>query len=305
MARCAVTRVAPQDTLGHGATTRRVPPLIVAPADTNRGGEPDWKPPIAECVPQGNASARPLREPSSQQPAMKHAGKGHEPGRLSPGAGRSVGLIAPGPAVFLASASVRKRSGLLGRQWDMSRFSEGVVALDVPIDRAGEIDLVLRAGRGDREAFTQLIERRVASAYRLASAILGDADAANDVVQDAFVSAWVHLPRLRDVHRFDAWLDRIIRNGCRDALRRRRRLREIDLDAAANLSTLDDPVGVGALDTAFARLPLHQRHLLAMHHLAHVPVVDMARQLDIPVGTVKWRLHQARRALEQALEVEG
>lgn len=179
------------------------------------------------------------------------------------------------------------------------------MALDPPIERFAEIHLVERAGRGDREAFAQLIEVRVTAAVRIASAIVGDPDLAKDVVQDAFVSAWVHLPRLRDADRFDAWLNRIIRNGSRDALRRRRRLREIDIDAAADLASQDDPSGVVALDAAFERLSTDQRQLLAMHHLAHVPVAEMARQLGIPVGTVKWRLHRARRALERALEVEG
>ena len=178
------------------------------------------------------------------------------------------------------------------------------MALDIPAEADGASDLVQRAAGGDRDAFTRLIEGRVTAAYRIASAMIGDPDAAHDVVQEAFVSAWVHLPRLRDVDRFDAWLNRIIRNGCRDAMRRRRRLREIDLDEAANVSTDDDPSGIGALDGAFARLSMEQRQLLAMHHLAHLPVADLARELGIPVGTVKWRLFRARRALEQALEVE-
>ena len=187
----------------------------------------------------------------------------------------------------------------------MSRFTQGAATLDVPMRRSAEIELVERAGQGDRDAFTVLIEERVASAYRIASAILGDPDLAHDVVQDAFVSAWVHLPRLRDVDRFDAWLDRIVRNRCRDALRRRRRLREIDLEEAAGVTTQDDQRAVGVLDAAFERLPMDQRHLLVVHHLGHVPVADIARNLGIPVGTVKWRLHRARRALEQALEMEG
>jgi RNA polymerase sigma-70 factor (ECF subfamily) len=186
----------------------------------------------------------------------------------------------------------------------MSRSIEGAVALDVGVDPSAEIDLIHRAGHGDRDAFARLVERRVASTYRMASAILGDPDAAHDVVQDAFVSAWVHLPRLRDVDRFDAWLDRIIRNGCRDAMRRRRRLREIDLEAAADLSTDDEPAGFGALEGAFARLSIDQRQLLAMHHMAHLPVAALARRFGVPEGTVKWRLFRARRALEQALEVE-
>ncbi len=183
--------------------------------------------------------------------------------------------------------------------------NDGTVALNPSVERSLDLQLVERASRGDREAFAALVELRVASAYRMASAILGDPDAAHDVVQEAFVSAWVHLPRLRDVDRFDAWLNRIVRNGCRDALRRRRRLRENTLEDAAHLSSPDETSDVTALDAAFERLPADQRQLLAMHHLNHEPVAAMARQLGIPEGTVKWRLHRARRALELALEAEA
>jgi RNA polymerase sigma-70 factor (ECF subfamily) len=172
------------------------------------------------------------------------------------------------------------------------------------IERSAELHLVELAGRGDREAFARLVEPRAASAYRIASAILGDPDAAHDVVQDAFVSAWMHLPALRDVDRFDAWLSRIIRNGCRDALRRRGRVREIHLDAAADLPSRDDTAGDGVLDAAFERLSADERQLLAMHHLQHESIAVIARRLGIPEGTVKWRLHRARRRLELALEAE-
>ena len=187
----------------------------------------------------------------------------------------------------------------------MNRNNDGLVALNPSIERTAELHLVERAAGGDRDAFAELVEARAPSAFRMASAILGDSDAAYDVLQDAFVSAWVRLPRLRDIDRFDAWLNRIVRNGCRDALRRRRRLREHNLDDAAHLSSSDDASGAVALDAAFERLSVDQRQLLAMHHLRHEPVDSIARQLGIPVGTVKWRLHRARRALEQALEVQA
>lgn len=182
---------------------------------------------------------------------------------------------------------------------------DGTMALNPSIERSAELLLVERAARGDRDAFAVLVESRVGSVYRMASAILADPDAAHDVVQEAFVSAWVHLPRLRDVDRFDAWLNRIVRNGCRDALRKRRRLRENALDEAAGVAGPDDPSGDGVLGAAFDRLSVDQRQLLAMHHLHHEPVASMARKLGIPEGTVKWRLHRARRALEQALEAEA
>ena len=60
-----------------------------------------------------------------------------------------------------------------------------------------------------------------------------------------------------------------------------------------------------AINAAFERLSADQRHLLVMHHVNRVSVVDLARQLGVPEGTAKWRLHAARRALERALEASN
>jgi RNA polymerase sigma-70 factor (ECF subfamily) len=165
--------------------------------------------------------------------------------------------------------------------------------------------LVELAGNGDRDAFAELVESRLAATLRTASAILGNEADARDVLQEAFVSAWVNLPRLRDVSRFDAWLNRIVLNRCRDTLRRRRRAREIALDPRLVVHTTPEPdQGLETLNAAFERLPVEQRQLLILHHLHRQPVAEIAESLGVPVGTAKWRLHAARRALERALEKE-
>ena len=70
----------------------------------------------------------------------------------------------------------------------------------------------------------------------------------------------------------------------------------------------EDAIGaagdMSALTTAFEGLSVAQRHLLVMHHLHRVPVADLARELGIPEGTTKWRLHAARAALTRALEAD-
>lgn len=177
-----------------------------------------------------------------------------------------------------------------------------------PSKRQADIDLqlVARAGGGDHLAFGQLVETRLDRAFRTANAILGNEADARDATQEAFTSAWVNLPRLRDVDRFDAWLNRILMNRCRDALRRRNRSREIAMDDLSLVDIgLDDQAGdIGGLNAAFETLNLAHRELLVLHHLHHEPVADIARRLGIPVGTAKWRLHAARQALERALETE-
>jgi len=166
-------------------------------------------------------------------------------------------------------------------------------------------DLVARAARGDVDAFESLVAARLNRAFRTASAILGSEADAHDVVQDAFVATWRHLPKLRDRARFDAWLNKTIVNRCRDLQRRRGRSREVALEGALELPSDDSP-GAGddmvALAGAFERLSVDHRHLLVMHHLHRVPVADLARELGIPEGTTKWRLHAARAALTRALE---
>lgn len=168
-------------------------------------------------------------------------------------------------------------------------------------------DLVDRAACGDVDAFETLVVARFNRAFRTASAILGSEADAYDVVQEAFVATWRHLPKLRDRTKFDAWLNKMIVNRCRDALRHRRRSREVALDDALNLPSedaSDAAAGMAALTSAFERLSVDHRHLLVMHHLHRVSVADLARELDIPEGTTKWRLHAARAALARALEAD-
>jgi RNA polymerase sigma-70 factor, ECF subfamily len=161
--------------------------------------------------------------------------------------------------------------------------------------------LVARARTGDADAFGELVAPRLDRILRTARAILRNESDARDATQDAFLSAWVNLPRLRDEDRFDAWLHRVLLNRCRDLLRRRQRSREIALEGTEILDAPPDATGTNVM-AAFDRLPLAYRQILALHHVEDRPVTELSRLLGIPEGTVKSRLYAARRALERALE---
>jgi RNA polymerase sigma-70 factor, ECF subfamily len=180
--------------------------------------------------------------------------------------------------------------------------------------------LVRRARRGDAAAFAVLVDTRIDRCYRLAWSILSnDADAA-DATQDALVSAWRQLPRLRDPATFDGWLNRIVANTALMARRHRVRLREVSVpptrhgdetgdpapwqDARAR-TAMDEFVENDAIARAFDRLRPKDRMILVLHHVEERPVAEIARSLGIPVGTAKWRLHAARTALEKAMEAEA
>jgi RNA polymerase sigma-70 factor, ECF subfamily len=180
--------------------------------------------------------------------------------------------------------------------------------------------LVQRARAGDAAAFELLVDTRIDRCYRIAWSILSnDADAA-DATQDALVSAWRQLPRLRNPATFDGWLNRIVANAALMARRHRVRLREVSVRPAypnAETSQLDpaqDPrartpmdefVDNDAIARAFDRLRPQDRMILVLHHVEERPVAEIARSLGIPVGTAKWRLHAARTALEKAMEAEA
>lgn len=187
---------------------------------------------------------------------------------------------------------------------------EPVIARDGVAPATGDAGLIARARSGDAAAFGMLLGPRLDRLYRTAWAIVGNEPDARDATQDACLAAWRELPRLRDVDRFDAWLGRVLVNSCRMLLRRGRRVREIAIpegfDLAGPLSagaaSIDD---ADAVARAFERLRPEARTLLVLHHLRHEPLARIAETLGVPVGTVKWRLHAARAALERALEREA
>jgi RNA polymerase sigma-70 factor (ECF subfamily) len=170
-----------------------------------------------------------------------------------------------------------------------------------------DAQLAADASAGDAAAFAALVEPRLERTLRTARAILGNEADARDATQDAFLSAWVNLHRLRDPDRFDAWLQRTLVNRCRDILRSRRRSREIPMEAPEHASPDPSAEAVARMSMlrAFDRLSVEDRHILVLHHLHDLSLADVAALLRIPVGTAKWRLHSARRALERALEAQA
>jgi RNA polymerase sigma-70 factor (ECF subfamily) len=154
------------------------------------------------------------------------------------------------------------------------------------------------------------VHARIDAIYRLSFAIIGEEADARDATQETFVAAWRRIRDVRDPDRFDAWLQRIAVNAARMTLRARgrRRVREIPGDAAlATAAERARPAGADpdVLGAALDRITTDQRTILVLHHLEGRGVVELAEILAIPVGTVKSRLHTARRALEAALATEG
>jgi RNA polymerase sigma-70 factor (ECF subfamily) len=145
-------------------------------------------------------------------------------------------------------------------------------------------------------------------AYRLAGLLLGNAAEAEDAVQDGLVIAWQRFDELRDPDRFEAWLDRIVVNGCRDRLRRRGMVRFLPL-ATEHDPADRDPFAAflerDALLASVATLTGDERIVVVLRFWADLPLEAIADRLGWPLGTVKSRLHRALARLRETHDREG
>jgi RNA polymerase sigma-70 factor (ECF subfamily) len=181
--------------------------------------------------------------------------------------------------------------------------------------------LALRAKAGDREAFGALVDLHHRAARRVAHAALGNPSDADEAVQDACLTAWRRIERLDDPAAFRAWLLRIT---WRKALDRRRSLglwlRRLRQPADADADPIVDSVADGAVppdeallarerDRVVARLirslPPRLRDPFLLAASGEHRYEDIALLLGLPLGTVKWRMAEARRVLREKLERLG
>ena len=135
--------------------------------------------------------------------------------------------------------------------------------------------------------------------YRVAQAMLWREADSVDAVQEAVFRGWMKKESLKDEGRFEAWLTRILVNQCRDMLRRRKK------EPAAletDIPTEDKLCEDLQLRLALKKLPEKYRMPLVLHHLEGWPIEDVAGMLKLPVGRVKSRLFQARKALRTLLD---
>ena len=159
---------------------------------------------------------------------------------------------------------------------------------------------------GDRDAFSVLIHRYSDPLYRHAMGMTGSPDVAEDILQQSFIKAYNHLGEVRG--RFDAWLFRIVANGCKDWLKNSRRAHvsyEED-DQPSPYATPDEDLDRSELrtdlDGALAKLNASLREAFVMKHVEGRSYEEMADLLETTVGALKMRVHRAREALQALLE---
>jgi RNA polymerase sigma-70 factor, ECF subfamily len=168
--------------------------------------------------------------------------------------------------------------------------------------------LVEEAQDGDREAFTRLAFELSDRLFAVAHRIVRDFDTAGDVLQVALVRIWRDLPSLKDPDNVEAWSYRILVRVCYDTLRKARRqpaklalLPRDDVGADPALGVADRE----ELERAFRTIPVEQRAAIVLQYYRGMTLQEIAETLQVPIGTVRSRIHYAKRTLRSAIEADA
>jgi len=173
-----------------------------------------------------------------------------------------------------------------------------------------DVELVPRIQEGDLDAFETLYHKYKNELYRTALAITRDRGAAEELLQDCFLRAYDHMDRVDGCSSLRPWLHRIIVNLSYNwAAKKRLRLISLE-DVFDRLLVVPRTSPERAfereelllvVDEAVRSLSMPQRAVVILFHLQGFSLAEIAYVLDCPVGTVKSRLHNARKALRQRL----
>jgi RNA polymerase sigma-70 factor (ECF subfamily) len=178
--------------------------------------------------------------------------------------------------------------------------------------RVEESSVIRRAQTGDQRAFQQLVETHHALVWRAVRALLGDATAAEEVEQEAWLDVWRGLPTFRSDRPFRPWLLTVVANRSRKYARRHvvvaepldESALEIDVGASDGLAQALKRERRQELARAVAALPAEHIRVLALRYFADLDLAEIAAVTDAPLGTVKSRLHRALGALREGLSPE-
>jgi RNA polymerase sigma-70 factor (ECF subfamily) len=168
--------------------------------------------------------------------------------------------------------------------------------------------VVARVLQGDAEAYGELVQRYMRRAFSIAFRIVEQREDAEDVVQEAFLRALERLDTLQRGRPFRPWFLRIVVNQALN-LRRGRAVRRTESLPEQAASTLPTPEVQaeraalrGVLTAALDALPETQRTVMILAEVEQLKSADIATIMDLSPGTVRWHLHQARRALKRSLQ---
>lgn len=162
--------------------------------------------------------------------------------------------------------------------------------------------LVLAMQAGDKRAFSLLYQHYHRDLRRFAAYLLHNPAAAEDLVQNVWLKVSQRINRLQDPQVFTSWLYRAVRWQVLDYQKQAAQHKHQSIDDSGGFTEPEPDSGSSDLIRAMALLKDNERLVLQLHYLHELELVQIALILDIPIGTVKSRLHRARKQLQQQLQ---
>ncbi len=169
-----------------------------------------------------------------------------------------------------------------------------------------ENSLVARSKKGDLQAFEQLIKSLQARLYRVAFLLSGNREEAEDLLQDTFLNLYQSLPRFQGRSMVYTYAYRILINLHRRRVRKRKRvteplLEDIVASTPSGTEIFAKQEQNERLRVAISKLPPLLQEVIVLRYLEELSYQEIATRLGINEGTVKSRLHNAKRGLRKIL----
>ena len=162
-------------------------------------------------------------------------------------------------------------------------------------------ELVELAKLGDKPAFDEVIRICAPDLFKIAMPILKNKDDADDAVCETVVKAYENIRKLKDSSLFKTWITRILINQANTIYKRRKKI--VYLDETMQAAQYEDAYDLGDSDLSIAvsGLKLELRTVIVLHYFQDMKIKEIAEVLQVPAGTVKWRLHKAKSVLQKRL----
>jgi RNA polymerase sigma-70 factor, ECF subfamily len=172
--------------------------------------------------------------------------------------------------------------------------------------------------KGDQSAFAELVELYKDKVFQICFRMLGNRHEAEDIAQEAFIRAYVNIETFNQNRKFSTWLFRIATNLCIDRIRKKKPDYYLDAEVAgtdgltmysqvaADVQMPEDEVENMELQETIqkeiSKLPEKYRSVIVLKYIEELPLQEISEILDMPLGTVKTRVHRGREALRKQLK---
>ncbi|MCA1057030.1 RNA polymerase sigma factor SigW [Rossellomorea aquimaris] len=172
--------------------------------------------------------------------------------------------------------------------------------------------------KGDQNAFAELVELYKDKVFQICYRMLGNRHEAEDIAQEAFIRAYVNIETFNQKRKFSTWLFRIATNLCIDRIRKKKPDYFLDAEVAgtdgltmysqvaADVQMPEDEVEnmelQETIQNEISKLPEKYRSVIVLKYIEELPLQEISEILDMPLGTVKTRVHRGREALRKQLK---